>query len=247
MYEVIPSMTVKFTISMEDELLERVEEYIDGDKIVNRSQAISYLIRKALGSPIDTAIILAGGMNSEKRITVEINGVPLIKNTINWLKRNGINKIYVTIPKESEIPNIIKDDEVEFIIEEVPHGTAGAIKDIVSRLSKRIVVLNGDNMYSFNLRKMIDKHVKSSYSATLAVYDVEDPHRFGQIIIEGDRIIEFKEKPKENKSHIISAGVYILNPELFKEIKDKTYFEYDYFPKWAKENRLGTYIVPREV
>ena len=60
----------------------------------------------------------------------------------------------------------------------------------------------------------------------------------------GDRILDFKEKPKKSKdtSNLINAGVYVLDPGIFKYIpKGKAMMETDVFPKLAKKGKLFGY------
>ena len=63
--------------------------------------------------------------------------------------------------------------------------------------------------------------------------------------VKGSRIIHFLEKPKEKRdSNLISAGIYVLNPEIFKYMKGakKLSMEHDVFPMLAKDGELSAYI-----
>ena len=57
------------------------------------------------------------------------------------------------------------------------------------------------------------------------------------------RIVDFVEKPQtKTKSHLINSGIYVLNPEVFKYIKnDAVRLEKDVFPRLAQEGKLYAY------
>ena len=69
---------------------------------------------------------------------------------------------------------------------------------------------------------------------------MEDPTGFGVVRLQGERILAFNEKPKDdNEGKLINAGVYMLQPEVLKYIpKGKAMMEKDVFPKLAEEGRL---------
>ena len=239
-------MTIeKIAISIDRELLNRVEQYIDGKEITNRSQAISHLLRKALGFNIKKALILAGGKDGDQRALIKINGKPLILHNIEWLKGFGIEEIYIATLKDSRIKDILPKSEIKIEIfeEDKPIGTAGAIKRICKGLKETIVILNGDNLYEFDLHKMLEKHTNSNNYITMGLQEVENAHEYGQAILEGDRIVDFREKSK-GVTHIINAGVYIISPNACNYIPSVGMLEHTTFPKLAMEGKLGGYILP---
>ncbi len=237
--------TEKIAISIDSELLKRVEEYIDGRNITNRSQAISHLLRKALGFNIKRALILAGGKDGDERALIKINGKPLIVNNILWLKEFGVEEVFIATQKNSKIPSIIPNLGVKITIleEEHPLGTGGALKRICKKIKETLVVLNGDNLYNFDLRKMLEKHTSSNNYITIGLQESESSHEYGQAILEGDKIVEFREK-SEGVTHIINAGVYIVSPSACDHIPSVGMLEKSTFPKLAEERKLGGYILP---
>ena len=60
--------------------------------------------------------------------------------------------------------------------------------------------------------------------------------------IKGNRIVRFIEKPKEGitKSRVVSAGAYVLEPEILKIVpKEKKFsIERQVFPKLAEQGKL---------
>ena len=115
---------------------------------------------------------------------------------------------------------------VGLVVEDTLHeeeklGTVGALKKAVDELGlDDYLVIAGDNIFSFDLRDFLN-----CYNGTplIAVYDVGDPElarRYGVVVLEGDRVVEFQEKPLRTESTLISTGVYALPAETVKLIDE---------------------------
>lgn len=103
-------------------------------------------------------------------------------------------------------------------------GTANAVYQNIDFIDyyepKYVLVISGDHIYKMDYSLMLDYHKKKKADLTIAVIQVakEETGRFG--IMENDennRIINFKEKPKETKSNLASMGIYIFNWPVLKE------------------------------
>jgi len=111
--------------------------------------------------------------------------------------------------------------EVVIVEETEPLGTGGAIANCRKHLSGgTFCVINGDLITSLRVEEMLDFHRKNGGIATISLWEVEDPSRFGvaDFISETGKIRRFQEKPpiEEAYSNLINAGTYILEPEIFK-------------------------------
>ena len=85
-------------------------------------------------------------------------------------------------------------------------------------------------------------------NSTICSIPVEDPSRYGVLELEGTKIINFIEKPKDMKyGNNISLGVYCFHKKDIKEIKNNLEvpcsFEKDVFPELAKNNLLDCFSV----
>ena len=71
---------------------------------------------------------------------------------------------------------------------------------------------------------MLEFHKAKGGIATISLWEVEDPSRFGvaDYVQETGKIMRFQEKPpiEEAYSNLINAGTYILEPEIFKLMPD---------------------------
>ena len=149
---------------------------------------------------------------------IPIANKPIIQYAIENLRSIGINEIIIVIgntfrEKVENTINIKKNDGLKFtyIIQEKPKGIAHAI-----RLTKKIignekfVVILGDNILENDLIKYKNKFENDSYDASILLYDVEDPSRFGIAEIKNDEIIRIVEKPKKPiTNHAVSHQKFL--------------------------------------
>ena len=181
------------------------------------------------------ALFLAGGFGTRLRpITndlpkpmIPIVGKPLLERNIEKLKKYGINEVVLsTCYKPQKIKEYFKDGKslglkISYVSEDIPLGTAGAIKNAQEFFDDTFIVFNADIVSDIDISDMIDFHREKKALATIAVTKVDNPSAYG--VIEHDKnayITAFKEKPKphESTSNLINAGVYIFEPELLNEI-----------------------------
>ncbi|NJE62122.1 NDP-sugar synthase [Thermococcus sp. 21S7] len=105
---------------------------------------------------------------------------------------------------------------VGLIVEETLHeeeklGTIGALKKAIDELGlDDYLVIAGDNLFSFSLREFLDSYDGKTLIAVYDVGDLELAKRYGVVVLEGDRVISFHEKPAEPTSTLVSTGVYVF-------------------------------------
>ena len=128
--------------------------------------------------------------------------------------------------------------------ESEPLGTGGAIKNAEKLINDTFLVFNGDIITSLNIPDYIEFHRKKGGIGALALWEIEDPCRFGIIAIDQDkRITRFLEKPKPDQifSHLINAGTYCLEPEILDHIPAgrKVSIEREVFPNVLDKELYG--------
>jgi len=227
----------KIAISLDKSLLNLIDSKKDGAIIRSRSQAIEYFLKKGLQQEtITTAVILLKGTQQESALKA-FQGKSLIKNQIEFFSNNGINKIYlITQDPKKELREELRDSNVE-IIEKQAKGNASALLVLKDKLKSNFIVMSGDTYNNFDLIKMINKHQSLNKLATMGLMTRDKSSDYGTAILDGDFIIDFKEKIKSSSSHIVNAGIYIFKPEIF-ELIGGNFLENDIFPKLAKIKEL---------
>jgi mannose-1-phosphate guanylyltransferase len=132
--------------------------------------------------------------------------------------------------------------------EEKPLRTGGPIKNAEKLIGREefFLVLNGDILTNLDYSKLMKKHREKDATATIALYQVDDPSRYGVAeLTEKNRVVRFVEKPAREKapSNLINAGVYVLEPEIFDYIPSgqPVSIEREVFPRLADERKLYGY------
>jgi len=252
-------MKERVTLTLDSNVLKKVDSTVNGFKIKNRSHAVELLIMKALGENVPRkAVILAGGKGTRLRpITYEIpkalipvHGKTLTEHLFDLFKKYDIKEIIMAVGHMKEkIEEHFTDGsrfgiKLSYIEENEPLGTAGPLKLGKNMLTETFIVSNGDELKDINIEEMYQLHKESNALATIALTTVDDPSKYGVARLSGSKILEFVEKPRKEKapSKLINSGFYIIEPEVIDLIpKGFTMLEKDIFPKLAKRGRLFGY------
>lgn len=251
----------RLTITLKQDILDRLDATIDGARIRNRSHAVEYHLGRSLGSGVDRAFILAGGRGVNMRpFTYEmpkplipVHGKPILEHTISMLRDAGIRSIVLNIGFRGEkIEDHFGDGSrfgvsIAYVRERKAEGTAAPLR-LAEKLLRHgpFLLFYGDVLIDVNLHDLIDFHLEAGGEATLAVTSVPDPSEFGVVRLHGAQVVEFIEKPPKSAklSRLVNTGVYVMDPAIFKRIPARGYsmLETDVFPKLARGGKLYGFV-----
>ena len=204
------------------------------------------------------AIILAGGVGTRLRplsctrpkLLFPLLNKPLLDHTLERLAETGVNGVTLAVKfmADSFMTRYGKSTNgmtVSYSKEKIPMWTGGAIKYAEELIGHddQFLVLNGDIFTTIDYSELIRKHKENEAIATIALYKVKDPSRYGTVKLTDDnRITQFVEKAPLGKapSNLINAGVYVLDPEIFDYIPAgrPVSIEREVFPKLAEQGKL---------
>ncbi|MCL5773595.1 MAG: NDP-sugar synthase [Firmicutes bacterium] len=203
------------------------------------------------------AVILVGGEGTRLRpLTydipkpmVPILNKPFMEHMLDLLKKHGIKEVVFSsgYKVEAFMEHFFNGEKLglklDYVVEEFPLGTAGAVKNVEKFIDGTFLVFNGDILTDADLTSLIKYHREKKGIATLTLTPVDNPTIYG--VIETDqnnRIQKFIEKPSWDRvtSNYINAGIYVLEPVIFKEMKpDKNYsFERQIYPDLLERGDL---------
>ena len=96
-------------------------------------------------------------------------------------------------------------------------GVVGALAQLIDRedVDDDLVVIAGDNLISFDVAEFVD-FFESKEGAALAAYDVGSKERarsYGLVELDGERVVDFQEKPDDPKSTLVSIACYAYPQE----------------------------------
>jgi D-glycero-alpha-D-manno-heptose 1-phosphate guanylyltransferase len=203
---------------------------------------------------INEAIILAGGLGTRLRSVVSdlpkcmapVAGKPFLHYVIAHLQKQGVDEFIFSVGYMHEaIETYLKQYHprlnYQLAIEEEPLGTGGAIKlSCQKAVEKNVLVLNGDTLFSVDIKKLSDQHLAHHAECTLCLKPMKEFDRYGVVELHHDlTIASFKEKQFYHKG-LINGGVYALNISKFlhEDLPEKFSFEKDYLEKYFTEREM---------
>ena len=202
-------------------------------------------------------VIMVGGMGTRllphtencPKPMLTVLGKPMLEHIIERAKQEGFSHFVLAIHYLGYVIEDYFGDgnrlqvRIDYLREQSPLGTAGALGLLNPWPNSPFVVTNGDVMTDIHYGELLDFHTHHNAAATMAVRVHEWQHPFGVVQTNGIDIIGFEEKPV-HRSHI-NAGVYVLEPEslgfLEKDVRCDmpTLFE----RLQAKEKRTAAYPI----
>lgn len=247
-------MKKKLSITIDEKALEGIDSVIDNLFIRNRSQAIEYLVKSSLGER-KTAVILAGGeeenlMISEGvySVTAAIKNITVVEKAVKKLRENGFKDVHVVARHNvlTQIFNILRDGsshsvKINYVEEKSSKGTAASLKLLKGKISSRFLIVYGDIIFDkVNIEDLWSQHIKSNAIATIMLTTSAKPQEKGTVKMEGNKILEFVQKPKQSDVYLVFSPIIAAEPELLEQ--EGSSLEYDVFPKLAEKGLLQGHV-----
>ena len=151
-------------------------------------------------------VVLAGGVGSRMRPWTNTIPKPLLpmldatllERVVEGIPSDLVDEVIVAGGyKVEQIRDYFRDADVDFDVrivpEDEPLGTGGALGNCRDVISGQFACFNGDIVSSLNVGEMLEQHKMMNVKGTLALWEVEDPTRFGIVGIDEKRqITQFK-------------------------------------------------------
>lgn len=230
------SLVVPLELSRELVMQLMVVNKIQQIPIVNESHHVVglHLWDELISPPArsNSMIIMAGGKGTRLRPHTEncpkpmllVSGKPMLEHIIERSKLEGFNHFVLAI---HYLGHMIEEYfgygeklgvSIDYLREDRPLGTAGALSLLRPFPELPFVVTNGDVITDIRYGELLDFHNRQNAAATMAVRVHEWQHPFGVVQTQGVEIVGFEEKPIA-RSHI-NAGVYVLNPDALSVLSE---------------------------
>lgn len=179
-------------------------------------------------------VIMAGGKgtrlmphtkNCPKPLAL-VAGKPMLEHIIERGKLEGFNHFVIAI---NYFGHMIEEHfgngewlgvKIDYLREQSPLGTAGALSLLPTKPDLPFVVTNGDVITDIHYGELLDFHNRYDATATMAVRLHEWQNPFGVVEIQGVEVVGFEEKPIARS--YINAGVYVLTPKTLNELTKNT-------------------------
>jgi D-glycero-D-manno-heptose 1,7-bisphosphate phosphatase len=212
--------------------------------------------------PITQAIVLAGGRGTRlgdltrevPKPLLPVGGRPFLDYVISVLARHGVDDIILSTGYLSPAFDAFLEGRtwtgpygnairVRTLVEPVPAGTAGALKQHEAELAEAFLLLNGDSFLDADLNAVLAAGaLLSQGEALLTTREVQDAGRFGRIRLDNDRVALFEEKSSAGTG-LINAGISVLTRACVQRIETiPCSIETDIYPVLAAEGLLKAVV-----
>lgn len=180
-------------------------------------------------------VLMAGGEGKRLRPLTEncpkpmlkVGNRPLLEIILQNCVDSGFSDFYISVKYlKQHIIDHFGDGtrwgvSIQYLEEEAPLGTAGALTLLPEMSTGPVLVLNGDILTRTDLSSMLRFHNENSANATMGIREYTTTVPYGVVSVHEARVIGLKEKPV--LSHYVSTGIYLLNPEVIELLPKLTY------------------------
>lgn len=190
------------------------------------------------------AVIMAGGEGRRLRAVsggrpkpmVELLGRPILEHIVLLLKKEGFDEICMSLKyKAEEIQQHFGDGtdygvKICYRVEKEPLGTAGGVKNCADFYGDEpFLVISGDAVCDFELKKLMERHCAEDCAVTLALQRHPSPLSYGLTVTDCHGLVRcFIEKPDWPRvvSDLVNTGVYIISPRVMELVPSGRSFDF---------------------
>ncbi len=206
------------------------------------------------------AVVMAGGKGMRLRPLTEnipkpmirVAGRPILERIILHLVSYGIRRIFLSVNYLSQVIEDFFEDgskygaTIEYLHEDEPLGSGGAISLLPEIPEHPLLVMNGDLVVDINFADIIEFQSQNEFYATIGVYSYFHQVPYGCVEIQNNRLAGLEEKPVLEK--LVNAGIYVLSQKAVSAIPKNTCFPITtLFEEALKKNLVcGTFAIEKE-
>ncbi|MFW5670171.1 MAG: nucleotidyltransferase family protein, partial [Acetivibrio ethanolgignens] len=180
-------------------------------------------------------VIMAGGKGTRissiasdiPKPMIDICGKPLLERQIECLKRQGITELTITVGHLGhKIQEYFQNGsklgvKIDYIVEEEPLGTAGALYYLKDCKEENLLLINGDIIFDIDIEKFLGYHIAKNADVTLFTHPNNHPYDSALIKTNSEgRITGWMNKEDERTDYrnIVNAGIHILSTNMLKGV-----------------------------
>ena len=242
-------MKKKITISLDEEILKKIDIGVEKRNDKNRSFVIERVLKEKYGSFHNTtAIIFAYDYKWDNRAypfdipksLLEIREKSIIKRQIEIFSKPWVTNFVILIPHRtisffqdeliSEFPYL----SFQFIEINQNLQTGEALREWLQGkdIEENIIIANGDIFYgNLDLWKYYRYHKTQKSDFSFCLKFVMNPEQLGNVLMNGNHILEFVEKPQAKATYLTNSGLYITTRTFLQSHDFWLYLEHDFFPE----------------
>ena len=174
------------------------------------------------------AVILAGGKGTRlKKVSgdlpkpmIPILGKPVLEYIIEQCVKYKIVNIKLLVSYKKDIiedyfgNGALHGAKIEYIYENAPRGTAGALMDALDELDEKFIVMYGDTFFDIDLESFSKFHNNNDGDASIFLHPNDHPHDSDLVELGSfNRVRKIHSYPHDDqwRQNLVNAAVYIFN------------------------------------
>lgn len=198
---------------------------------------------------------------------VEIGGMPILWHIMKLYAAHGIREFVLALGYKGEVikdffvnyryrssnltvhlkPGHVEvhersgeDWQVHLLDTGADTQTGGRLRRAADLLGRETFLMTyGDGVANLDIGKVIEFHRRNRRHATVTA--VRPPARFGGIVLDGDCVTKFEEKPQVGEGWI-NGGFFVLEPEVLSYVtKDSDIWEHEPMEQLAADRQLSAF------
>ena len=211
-------------------------------------------------------VIMAGGkgtriaaVNSEvPKPMIPIMDKPILEYEIDCVKKQGFTDIILVVGYLGKAVSGYFGDgskfgvSIEYIVEESPLGTAGALYLLKDKIDDDFLLLNGDIIFDVDFHRFYNEHKKNNCVATILTHPNNHPYDSGIIVADKQgKVLNWLHKEDERLwyQNRVNAGLHMLSPKIFERFTElkKVDLDRDVLKPLISEGELFVYDSPEYI
>ncbi len=198
-------------------------------------------------------LILAGGFGTRMsrdfphvpKPMIPVLGVPILERIILECRAHGFTKLCLLLHHQADqiIDYFGEGDNygvnINYVIEQTPLGTGGALVKALPHLADNFLVLYADVFIDVDLRQLSDSHIMSSRDFTVVAHPNSHPHDSDILILNGDNdVVEVSSHPHNPTRYLrnmVNAAMYAVRKECIAQVDDQLGSKFD----------IAQHLIPR--
>jgi histidinol-phosphate phosphatase family protein len=213
--------------------------------------------------------ILAGGQGTRlssrsgdlPKPMVPVLGKPVLQHQVELCRKYGFTNIALLVHHRHEaISNFFGDGSrygvrIHYVIEKMPRGTAGALRDALGILAPQFLLLYGDTFLDVDLRGVWNSHLTSGAAGTLLLHPNDHPQDSDlvDLDIHGNvrAILPYPHPLGREVRNLVNAALYVLERVGLEDViplEGKADIAKDMFPRMLELGMLlSGYVTPEYI
>lgn len=168
---------------------------------------------------------------------IRIANKPILEYEILCLREQGLTDLIITVSHLGDIiMDYFKDGKqwgvkIEYYVESVPLGNAGALFKLKDKLCDDFLLINADVLFSVDFNRFVNYHRQKGGLVTLFTHPNSHPYDSGLVVSDDNNLVvkwlSKEEARPQYYKNCVNAGLHIISPRILDNILDTPKIDLD--------------------